>query len=51
LIFKSEVPKFEDHIYKLHKKTVSLNEGNYRINYETVDPKILVLKYDKPDLC
>ena len=51
MIFKSNVPKFEDHVYKLHKKTVSLNDGNYRINYDTVDPKVMILKYDKLDNC
>ena len=38
-IFKSGVRKGEDMCYKINDPPVSLNEGNYRVNYEIVDPK------------
>ena len=43
--FKSGVAKFENACYKIINPPVSLNEGNYRINYEPVDAKAKV-----PDL-
>lgn len=38
--FKSKVSRGEDACYKLNTKPVSLNEGNYRVKFEPVDPKV-----------
>ena len=38
--FKSGVQKFEDACYKIIDKPVSLNEGNYRINFQPIDAKV-----------
>ena len=38
-LFKSKVEKFEDPCYKIIDPPRSLNEGNYRVNYEPIDKK------------
>lgn len=38
--FKSTVAKFDDPCYKIIDRPVSLNEGNYKPNFEPVDAKI-----------
>lgn len=38
--YKSGVKRFENQCYKINCRPVSLNEGNYRVNYEPVDPKV-----------
>lgn len=38
--FKSKVAKFEDPCYKIIDRPVSLNEGNYKPNFEPIDAKI-----------
>ena len=37
--FKSKVSKGEGACYSIMKKTECLNEGNYNINFDLVDPK------------
>lgn len=37
--FKSRVSKGEGACYSIMKKTECLNEGNYNINFDLVDPK------------
>ena len=48
--FKSGVKKGEDQCYKLNARPVSLNEGNYRVNFEVVDPKLKMADFNKKPL-
>lgn len=45
--FKSGVNKFEDACYKIVNRPVSLNEGNYRVNFDIVDAKKKVADFSR----
>lgn len=40
--FKSNIQKGGDACYKIIDRPVSLNEGNYRVNFEPVDANVAV---------
>lgn len=48
--FKSGVEKMENQCYKINNRPVSLNEGNYRVNFEIIDKKPKKADFSKKPL-